>query len=70
VVGRIHVLRAPTSATWGNLNAQLYTGASQCADFQAQVASFQESPSIPGDRAVSGTVIPPTDGMVRAAQSL
>jgi hypothetical protein len=61
---------APTSAAWGNLNAQLYTGASQCADFQAQVASFQESPSIPGDRAVSGTVIPPTDGTVRAAQSL
>jgi hypothetical protein len=60
----------PTSAAWGNLNAQLYTGASQCADFQAQVASFQETPSIPGDRAISGTVIPPTDRMVRAAQSL
>jgi hypothetical protein len=38
---------APSAAAWGNLNAQLYTGASQCADFQAQIASFQESPSIP-----------------------
>jgi hypothetical protein len=60
----------PSAAAWGNLNAQLYTGASQCADFQAQIASFQESPSIPNDRAISGTVIPPPDRMVRAAQGL
>jgi hypothetical protein len=60
----------PTSAAWGNLNAQLYTGASQCADFQAQIASFQETPTLPGDRAISGTVIPPANRMVRAAERL
>jgi hypothetical protein len=60
----------PTPAAWGNLNAQLYTGASQCADFQAQIASFQETPTLPGDKAISGTVIPPPDRMVRAAESL
>jgi hypothetical protein len=58
-----------TASAWGNLNAQLYTGASQCADFQAQIASFQESPSIPGDPSVFGSVIPPPDRMVRAAES-
>jgi hypothetical protein len=62
---------APTSAAWGNLNAQLYTGASQCADFEAQIASFQESPSIPSDGSIFGSVIPPSEGrMVRAAQGL
>jgi len=61
---------APSSAAWGNLDAQLYTGASQCADFQAEIASFQESPSIPGDQAISGSVIPPPDRMLRAAQGL
>ena len=59
-----------TTAAWGNLNAQLYTGASQCADFQAQIASFQETPTLPGDRAISGTVIPPTNRMVCAAERL
>jgi hypothetical protein len=58
-----------TASAWGNLNAQLYTGASQCADFQAQIASFQESPSIPGDPSVFGSVIPPPDRMVRAAET-
>jgi hypothetical protein len=62
---------APSSDAWGNLNAQLYTGASQCADFGAEIASFQESPTIPGDKTVFGGVIPPAEGrMVRAAQTL
>jgi hypothetical protein len=60
----------PSSGAWGNLNAQLYTGASQCADYQAQIASFQESPTLPGDPAISGIVLPPPDRMVRAAESL
>jgi hypothetical protein len=62
---------APSSDAWGNLNAQLYTGASRCADFGAEIASFQESPTIPGDKTVYGGVIPPAEGrMVRAAQTL
>ena len=60
----------PSSSAWGNLNAQLSTGASQCADFQAQIASFQETPTIPGDKSEFGGVIPPPDRMVRAAESL
>src|SRR5262249_14882818 len=59
----------PTAAAWGNLDAQLYTGASQCADFQAQIASFQEAATLPGDKNISATVIPPPDRSLRAAQS-
>src|SRR5262245_48772374 len=39
----------PTAAAWGNLSAQLYTGASQCGDFQALIASFQQAATLPGD---------------------
>jgi hypothetical protein len=60
----------PTSAGWGNLNAQLYTGASQCADFQALRASYQETPTLPGDGAISGIVLPPPERNVRPAETL
>jgi hypothetical protein len=60
----------PTAAAWGNLNAQIYTGASQCADYQAQIASFQETPTLPGDPAISGIVLPPPDRNVRPAERL
>jgi hypothetical protein len=59
----------PSSSAWGNLYARLYTGVSQCADFQTQIAGFQQTPSIPGDATVNGSVLPPPDRMLRAAQS-
>jgi hypothetical protein len=60
----------PSADAWGNLGAQLFVGASQCADFQAQIAGFQQAATLPGDTAVSGSVIPPPDRILRAAQTV
>jgi hypothetical protein len=30
----------PSSSAWGNLSARLFVGASQCGDFQDQIAGF------------------------------
>jgi hypothetical protein len=60
----------PSAAAWGNLGAGLFVGASQCADFQAQIAGFQQAATLPGDTAVSGSVIPPPDRVLRAAQNV
>ena len=60
----------PSAQAWGNLGAQLFVGASQCADFQAAIAGFQQAATLPGDTAVSGSVIPPPDRVLRAAQSV
>jgi hypothetical protein len=61
---------APSADAWGNLFAGLYTGASQCADFQAQIADFNGAATLPGDGSVFGSVIPPPDRMLRAADSV
>src|SRR5690349_1854088 len=67
----VYTLYAPPSTdAWGNLSAGLYVGASQCADFQAQIAGFQGAATLPGDSAAFGSVIPPPDRMLRAAQSV
>jgi hypothetical protein len=60
---------APSSSAWGNLNAALYTGPSQCADPQAEIASFQQTPTIPGDQSVFASVIPASDRQLRVPQS-
>ncbi|HEY6887741.1 MAG TPA: hypothetical protein VI300_08180 [Solirubrobacter sp.] len=60
----------PSADAWGNLGAGLFVGASQCADFQAMIAGFQQAATLPGDSAVSGSVIPPPDRVLRAAQSV
>src|SRR5262249_33694570 len=61
---------APSAAAWGNLFAGLCTGASPCADFQAQIADFNGAAPLPGDGNVFGSVIPPPDRMLRAADSV
>jgi hypothetical protein len=60
----------PSADAWGNLGARLFVGASQCADFQAAIAGFQQAATRPGDSAVSGSVIPPPDRVLRGAQSV
>ena len=59
----------PSADAWGNLSARLFVGASQCADFQASIAGFQQTPTLPGDSGVFGSVITPPDRELRAAQS-
>src|SRR3954469_5314034 len=51
----------PSTDAWGNLSARLFVGASQCADFQASIAGFQQSPTLPGDNQVFGSVTPPPE---------
>jgi hypothetical protein len=60
----------PSADAWGNLGARLFVGASQCADFQASIAGFQQSPTLPGDNRVFGSVTPPPDRVLRAAQTV
>ncbi|WP_028066969.1 hypothetical protein [Solirubrobacter soli] len=60
----------PSADAWGNLGARLFVGASQCADFQASIAGFQQSPTLPGDNQVFGSVTPPPDRTLRAAQTV
>jgi hypothetical protein len=60
----------PTADAWGNLSARLFVGASQCEDFQASIAGFQQSSTLPGDGTVNGSVTPPPDRTLRAAQSV
>ncbi|MDA0160831.1 hypothetical protein OM076_11195 [Solirubrobacter ginsenosidimutans] len=60
----------PSADAWGNLGARLFVGASQCADFQASIAGFQQAPTLPGDNDASGSVTPPPDRVLRAAQSV
>lgn len=60
----------PSADAWGNLSAELYTGASQCADFQAEIADFNAAATLPGDSTVFGAVIPPPDRTLRAADTV
>jgi hypothetical protein len=60
----------PSADAWGNLGAGLFVGASQCADFQDEIADFHQAATLPGDSAVSGSVTPPPDRTLRAAQNL
>jgi hypothetical protein len=59
----------PSNDAWGNLNAQLYVGASQCAEFHDEIASFQEAPNKPNDPSGFATVFPPPDRQVVVAAS-